>query len=745
MLKSARKSKSICKSQKGIEMDNIEYLLYPKSIAILGASTDTKKMSGRPLRYLIKHGYRGKIYPVNPRPEITEILGLPCFHSLKEIEDPIDQVIIALPAKQVLESLHQCVQANVKSIVIFSSGFAETGKQGGEMQKELAEIARSSNIALCGPNCQGVINLNNNVMSSFTQVLELDELVKGDVGFISQSGALAGSILSLAQKERVGFSNWISVGNEAVLGVADFIKYLATDSATRVIAAYVEGIKDADKWVEACQYARKARKPVVVMKTGRSETGSKAIISHTGSVAGEDFIIHSFLSQNGVIRVNDIDDMFATIMMLSAGKSSGSGRVGIITSSGGAGIILADACSEYDIELAKFSPETEKKLRSKLPTFASVLNPVDVTAQLFQMIFTKEPELFKRCLDDILSDEAVDILIIALTMIIGERGVKIAQDISETFKRTNKPIAVVWLAGEMANEAYKILRKNNVPLYSSGVKCVDAIQKLRHYHSNINNIEPIYKVKITDSNTPARNNKFREADCILQSPYQYLTEQEGRRLLSLYNISVPKGDLAITEKDAINIAEKLGYPVVLKIDSPDILHKTDANCVFLNVQNKKQLRETFRQISNNAKNYNPNAHINGILVEEMINRDNGLELILGMKNDQIFGPVILLGIGGIFVEVFKEVVCGIAPITNQSAKHMVRKLKGYQILEGVRGKPKLSIAELEQALLDLSRLSLDFDNIISEIDINPLIILEEGKGVTAADVLIIKKGELMNN
>lgn len=720
-------------------MKNIEYLLYPKSIAILGASTDAKKMSGRPLRYLIKHGYSGKIYPVNPRPEITEILGLPCFHSLKEIGDPIDQAIIALPARQVLESLHQCVQANVKSVVIFSSGFAETGKEGAEMQKELAEIARSSNIALCGPNCQGIINLNNNVTSSFTQVLELEELVRGDVGFISQSGALAGSILSLAQKERVGFSNWISVGNEAVLGVADFIKYLAEDSATRVIAAYVEGIKDPDKWVEACQYAREAGKPVVVMKIGRSESGSKAIISHTGSIAGEDFVIHSFLSQNGVIRVNDIDDMFATIMMLAGDKSSGSSRVAIITSSGGAGIILADACSEYDIELAMFSPETEKKLRSKLPAFASVLNPVDVTAQLFQIIFTNEPGLFKRCLEDILADEAVDILIIALTMIIGERGVKIAQEISEMFKTTNKPIAVVWLAGEMADEGYKILRKNNVPLYSSALKCVDAIRKLIDYHSNINNIEPIYKTKIAESNSPMGNNKYREVNCILQSPFHYLTEHEGRGLLSLYNIPVPKGDLAITEKDAISIAEKLGYPVVLKIDSPDILHKTDANCVFVNVQSKKQIRETFWQIINNAKNYNPNAHINGILVEEMINRDKGLELILGMKNDQMFGPVILLGIGGIFVEVFKEVVCRIAPLTNQSAKYMVRELKGYQILEGARGKKKLSIAGLEQALLDLSRLSLDFDNIISEIDINPLIVLEEGKGVTAADVLIIKK------
>ena len=720
-------------------MENMEYLLYPKSIAILGASTNLQKFSGRPLKFLSKYGYAGGIFPINPKPEVKEILGVKCYHSLKEIEDPIDQLIIALPAKWVVPAMEESASLKVRSIVLFSSGFAEAGEKGREMQERIADIARSAGMALCGPNCQGLINLNDHVISSFSNVLELDTLLKGNVGFISQSGALAGSILSLAQKQGVGFSHWISTGNEAVLGVADFVKYLAKDSATDVIAAYVEGIKDPDKWREACAFAARAEKPVVMMKTGKSDAGGKAISSHTGSVAGEDFIVDSFLDQNGILRVNDIGDMFDAMMILSAGKSPGKGRIGILTSSGGAGIIVADACSDCGIDVATLSEETRESLKKRLPRFASVQNPVDVTAQLFQMVFTGEPDLFEKCMEDLLTDESVDILVIALTMLIGDRAVKIAKDIVEVSKNYPKPVGVIWLAGDMAKEGYEILRQENIPLYGSATGCINAMQNLITFHKNIRKLNLLKDGINQERQVKTPLSVLEKSRTVLGKANRYMSGQRGRKLLKLYGIAMTAGELAHTEVEAVNIANKLTYPLAVKIDSPDIIHKTEAGGVLLDVQDEEQLTAAYRRVLRHAKTFLPNVRINGVLIEGMIHKGEGIEVIAGMKNDPIFGPVIVLGIGGIFVEVFQEVVCKIAPLTEQDAADMVKQLKGYPILEGVRGKPRLSISGLERALLDLSRLSVDFQDQIDEIDINPLIVLEEDRGVVAADVLILKK------
>jgi len=715
-------------------MENIQQLLYPESIAILGASSNPKKLSGRPLFFLKKHGFNGRIYPINPKTGITNIMGIPCYKSIKEIDGSIDQAIIALPAKMVESALLECAEANVKSVVLFSSGFAETGDNGRLLQEKIKNIAEATGIALCGPNCQGLINLTTDVFSSFTNVLNRKSLFKGNVGLISQSGALAGSVFSMAQKQKIGFSHWVSVGNEAVLSIADFITFMATDPATQVIATYVEGFKDVEKWVEASECAAKAEKPIIVLKTGRSDTGSKAITSHTGSVAGDDVISSAFLKKYGFIRVNDIPEMLDTMAMFSLKKSAGKGRVAILTSSGGAGILLVDALSDKGIELAKLSKGTKEILKNKLPAFATVSNPIDVTAQLFQMVFMDQPDLMKECIRHILEDDAVDILVIALTMVVGDRAVKIARDISEVSRTAGKPVAVVWLAGDMATEGYGILRENQIPLYNSATGCVSAIDHLIDFNGYLGG-KPENSIRAEKYVT---EDVITEADFLLHDADTVITEYTGRKILSLYNIPIPPGDIAGSANEAITIAKNLNYPLVLKIESPDILHKTDANCVMVNIRDKNELITSYDQIMSNAAAHIPGGRINGVLIEEMIDKGEGIEMIVGTKNDPIFGPAIVLGLGGIFVEVYKEVICRIAPLDARVVKEMVRATKGFPILEGVRGKPGLSIGALEETLINLSRFSMDFRGIVSEIDINPLMVLEEGRGVSAADILIVK-------
>jgi len=719
--------------------DNIKYLFHPKSIAVVGASTDSRKMSGRVVNFMVSHRSSATIFPINPKKEVKEIFGVPCFRSLDDIKESIDQVIIALPAALVLEQLKKCAQLGVKSAVIFSSGFAEMGGKGIELQRALVEIAKSAKIAICGPNCQGIINIDENIISSMTNVLCLEQIVRGNVGFVSQSGALAGSILSLAQKDKIGFSHWVSVGNEAVIGIADFLKYLVSDPATQVIAVYLESVKDVQKWRRVFHDAIYAEKPIIYIKSGISEAGSKAVSSHTGSIAGEDFIAESFFQQNGAVRVGEIEEMFDNVMMFSAGKRPAKGRVGIITSSGGAGIIIADACSKHNVPLATLSITTQEALLMKLPKFASVLNPVDVTAQLFQMIFTEDMQLYKNCLRVMLKDSGIDVLIIALTMIIGERANKIAEDIVEISKETDKPILVVWLAGDLALDGYRILKDHNIPLYFSASRCIKALNNAVNYYDNLGSYKrSINKRQKLTSQISCSSSRNRALELLNESE-NCLTENEGRKILALYNISMPQGLLISKESDIASQLQTLTYPLVMKIDSPDILHRSDAQCVITGIEDSTSAHDAFCRIIKNAKAYKPECRINGVLVEEMVEGESLMELIVGVKNDSIFGPAMILGAGGIYVEIFKEIVCRVLPITRMDATTMIKNLKFYKIMEGVRGREPLDIQALEDTLLSVSQFAWDCKELITEVDINPLFLLPHGRGVKAADVLVMKK------
>lgn len=458
---------------------NLEPLFHPKSVAVIGASADLTRISGRPIKFLLNHKYSGKIFPVNPK--YPEIAGLKCYASIQAIPEEVDVALIGLPAEVVPDTISQCLEKGVKSAVIFSSGFAEIGGVGAEMQRKLGEIARRAAFPVCGPNCIGIVNLPARIPLAFTNVLEIEPVISGNIGFVSQSGALGGSLFSEAQEMGVGFSYWISSGNEAVLESTDYIHYMIQDPLTKVILGYIEGFRNLDKLQYVAREALEKRKPLVILKVGKSDVGKKAAAFHTGAMSGSDSLYDSLFNQIGILRVHDVDEMFDVGTLLTFGRIPKGDRVGILTSSGGAGVLIADKCSENGLSVPELKGETKETMVSLLPPFGSALNPVDMTAQTSQRIFSNEPELLKNYLRTMLQDEALHSMIIMLTMYVGKRAEKVAQDIVDIFQETDKPLLVCWIAGSLAQDAYKILEKAGVPLFKTPGRCVRAIKTLVKY------------------------------------------------------------------------------------------------------------------------------------------------------------------------------------------------------------------------------------------------------------------------
>ena len=458
---------------------NLEPLFHPKSVAVIGASADLSRISGRPIKFLLNHKYGGNIFPVNPK--YPEIAGLKCYPDIQSIPDEIDVALIGLPAEAVPDSLSRCIQKGVKSAIIFASGFSEIGGAGAEHQKKVAELARTASLPVVGPNCIGIVNLPEKIPLSFTNVLEIEPVISGSIGFITQSGALGGSLFSAAQEMGVGFSYWVSSGNEAVLESTDFIHYLIEDPFTKVILGYIEGIRNPNKLQKVAREALQKKKPLVMLKVGKSEVGKKAAASHTGAMSGSDSLYESFFNQAGILRVQDVDEMFDVGSLLNIGRFPSGDGVAVLTSSGGAGILFADKCSEHGLNVPELKGKTKEIMRKLLPPFGSALNPIDMTAQTSQRMFSSEPDLLKRYLRTLLKDESLHVIIVMLTMYVGNRAEKVAQDIVEVFQETDKPMAICWIAGSLAQDAYKILEKAGVPLFKTPGRCVRAINGLVKY------------------------------------------------------------------------------------------------------------------------------------------------------------------------------------------------------------------------------------------------------------------------
>lgn len=702
---------------------SLEPLFNPESVAVLGASENKNKIGYLQVKALLDGGFKGDIYPINPKTE--RIGGLMCFPSLSEVPKQVDLAILCVSAKKVKQCLEECAQNKVKAAVIFASGYSEIGEEGLKEQQLINEIAKENGIRIIGPNCVGLINTTNGLMGTFSPGLTNVPLNdQKEVGFITQSGAFGVLTYIASAQNGLSFNYFVSVGNEVETEFSDVIEYMIHDPKTSVISGYLEGEKNPGKLRKLAKQALINNKPIIIMKSGRSSAGSRAAASHTGSLAGSDKIYDGFFKQTGIIRADDYEDIISfSKLFLSKKLPTGRNSV-IVTSSGGRGINEADRCESFGLKINALNNKAKTEIQRHIPAFASASNPVDLTAAAA----ITNPELFLEPLKVLAKDPDTDIIIFSEFPMDWDSTNPLLKEFIEICRNTDKFILVTTfpLEGMSIPKSAAELEKNGIPVIPGSLNPIRALAKLVNYS------EKYQKMK-QEINQPLQEVEEKKDLKDLLLPGLTLSESQASDILDSYGIPTTRRGVAITESEAIKLADNIGYPVVLKIDSPDIPHKSEAGAIKLNLMDGQEMSNAFQEINRNAGNYDPNARINGVSVQEML--PEGVEVIVGVNNDFAFGPVIMLGLGGVFVEVFKDISFRVAPITKNDAIEMIEELKSYSILKGARGKPPVDIDAIADVLLKVSTLVSDYGDEIKELDINPLIVYE--KGIVAADAMLV--------
>ena len=700
---------------------DLDRFFNPRSIAIVGASQDLGTISGQPLFHLKSHGYRGRLYPVNPR--YTEILGVQCFPSLAALPEAPDLVLILINAARVAATLRQCGEKRVPFVIVFSSGYSETGGEGVAMQQELVDIAREFEIGVVGPNCQGMINVADGVFAGFGSVFK-DEYAPGAVSMVSQSGGFGFSVMNLASKEGgLDFRQMVTTGNEIGLSTLDFMDYFIDDPRTAVIVGYIEGLKDAHRLVGIGAKALARRKPILAWKVGNTEQGQRAAASHTANLGGAMALYRAAFRQAGVIQVDDIQDVIDIGRAFRIRDLPRGNRIAIITISGGAGILMTDEVVSRGMQVPQLAPHTIATLRGIVPSFGSLLNPIDLTAGIFN-----NTELIRQALQPIIDDPNVDCIGMINASLQGELATKVAAEIARIAQTTDKPFFLCWSArDEVAVEAYASLDAARIPHYKSPVRCGRAAAAVCYYaealrrRSSLAAEQPLALTSAT-----ARKALAGRRDDV--------AEHAAKRILAEYGIPVTRETLAKSRDEALAAARSIGYPLAMKVQSPDISHKTEARAVRLGVASDGDVMTVYDEIVRNAGAYKPGARIEGVLVQEMVS--GGIEAILGVTNDKLFGPAVMFGLGGIFAEVLKDVSFRLAPVTRSVALEMIAEIRGHAVLTGARGAARADVEALADAIQRMSALAIDLEDVLGELDVNPLFVFAEGKGVKAADALI---------
>lgn len=709
---------------KEITFKDVGPLLNPNSIAIIGATPDMSWHSGRFQHNLMKYGYEGGIFPVNPKYE--EVQGLKCYHSILDIprEHEVDLAIILVQARLVRDILQQCVDRGVKGALIFSAGFAELNEEGKQRQEGIKELAEKTGLRICGPNCMGMVNRYRGIPTygSFAIPDRPEELKKGHVAVVAQSAGIGSFIFNRA--DPIGFSYVICSGNEVDAEAADFMKFMLDDPNTKVVAGHIEGFRNGRKFMAAADVAIQKRKPIVVYKVGRTEKGKKAAAAHTGALAGSDLVCDAVFKQKGITRAQSADDVLEFASFFARSPLPKGDGVGIVSGSGGVNTIVTDMCELLGLYVPEPSPRTKEEV-GKMLTITNLGNPCDVVE------LQATPDRYRQFLDIFLHDENFQSLVIVLTPATRAPGKRLAEVVVDAVRGIDKPVVVLWGAGKLAEEGFAVLEDNNIPMFKSHEKGIEALAALIRYKQFVERHEQ------DKASSASIVGNVREARKILTSRNGALTEYESKKLLACYGIPIARESLAASPQEAVALAREIGYPVALKVVSAQITHKTEANVVKLNVGSEAELRESYAEILANARRYSPEARIDGVLVQKMVG--GGTEVIVGISHDAQFGPTVMFGLGGIFVEVLKDVSLRVAPLTRRDAEEMIRETKGFKVLQGVRGRPKADIDAIIDVLLRVSQLAMDLEDSISELDINPLIIFEEGKGAKAVDALVIPR------
>ncbi len=691
-------------------MTQLDKIMKPRAIAVVGASTKPHTIGSDIMKRLQEYGFTGDIYPVNPKGGIIE--GLQAYPSVLDIPGEVDLAIIVVNAKFVLQTIDQCHEKGIGGLCVISAGFKETGHEGMELEQALLKKVREYGMRCVGPNCLGVVNTHPSVRMDGCFAESLPQ--RGDIGFVSQSGALGGGILNILKDLNLGFAQFISIGNQADVNAETAMEYWENDEDVKQILLYMESIQNPANFRQLATRISK-KKPILALKAGRSAAGASAASSHTGSLAGADKAANALLMQAGVIREYSLENLFATAKVFSNCPIPKGDRVAIVTNSGGPGIMATDAVCEYGMQMAQLTEETKATLRSFLPAAASVKNPVD-------MIASAPIEHYKKTLETVIADDNVDMIVVIYLPFLGLKDIDVAKAVME-IKAANpqKPIVGVFMTTSSFFEQLSDMDVN-VPFFMYAEQAVDGLNRLnqqRLWTQKPDGVTPVYDVDKTLAKSIMQ--------AALDDGRDQLTTRESMDVLQAYGIRICQSGFAKDIEEAVALANRIGYPVVMKMTSKTTSHKTDVGGVRVNIQSEEALRAEYADLIEKLRERNLLEGLEGVIIQEMVKGNR--EMVCGIATDPQFGPMMMFGLGGVFIEVMKDVTFRMAPLTDQDAMDMITGVKAYGLLQGARGTTPAQMPQLQECLLRLSQLVGDFPA-IEELDINPLIISEKnGEGI----------------
>lgn len=704
----------------GNRVTDLARLFNPRAIAVVGASDDPQRIGGHPVRILRDTGYRGAIYPVNPK--YRQAQGFRCYPDLASVPGPCDLAIIAVNAAAVPQVMRECGKAGIPFAIVFSAGFREVGEAGAALEEELKLAAREAGVRFIGPNCIGTMNLIDRVYCGFGPAFTNPNLAAGPVAFVSQSGGFAFSVVALADFEGIGFNYVVSAGNEVDITTPDLIADFLERENVEVVVSYLEGITEGRRLRELGRRALELGKPILVWKAGVSEIGRAAAESHTASMTAGYTLYRTAFEEGGFVEIEDVHDLVDAARAFLSRKLPRGPNVAVITTSGGSGVLIADGCDRKGLKLPRLASETVCAIEALAPRNAVLNNPVDLTAQV-----TGDHERVNRICEHLLADPNVDQLIVRYGAVQGAKGEAWAEGLTAVAARSDKPVLVCWSRVPDRTEAsLKMLEAERLPWILTPRRVANAAGALYHFAR---------KRGALLARKAAEARIVERTALALPDAARTLSEHESKQILAAYGIPVARSVLLTPEEIAAAVEPPLPFPLAVKIDSPDIAHKTEAGAVRLNVRTLEELRRAAEEIVAAARRHQPGARINGVLVSEMA---QGVEVIIGAVNDRFFGPVVMLGLGGIFTELLKDTAHRFAPLDPESAREMIRSLRASPLITGYRGRPPLAVEALAETLVRVSLLAADHADRIAEIDINPLFVSENA--VAAADALIVLHG-----
>ena len=702
-----------------METHYLEKLFNPQSIAVIGASDKPLSVGANVFSNLINTGFAGPVYPVNPRHKVIQ--GKPCFASINAIHEPIDLAVIVTPAATVPRVLTECGEKNIQQVIILSSGFSEVPGKGEQLEHKIRDIARQYRIRFIGPNCLGIMRPSIGLNATF----ENSPVLPGKIAFVSQSGALCAAILDWAIEEQIGFSTVVSLGNSADLDFGEVLDYLALDKKTDCILLYIEGVRHARRFMSGLRAASRI-KPVIAIKAGRNSQGSRAAISHTGAMIGADDVFDAALRRAGVVRVMSIKELFAAAAVFAGERRvKGKGLV-IVTNGGGAGVMAADHAADLNIPLPELTEKTIATINHVLPDHWSHHNPIDILGDA-------TPERYFQVLGACLQDKHCDGLLAILVPVAMSAPIDVAEQVIELSKHTNKPILACWMGREQVKSSWELFAKHKIPYFSTPETAMEAFSYLVNYYHNQQLLLQVPEPLSYQSQSDIVGARLIIENAMAEHR-KILTTIESKAILQAFGIPITHTLLATTANDALVAAETLGFPVVMKINSPDITHKQDVGGVQLNITNAEAVRTFYNQLIANAKKKRPDAKILGVTIERMYKTPNDRELMVGVLQDPVFGPVINFGAGGSLVEVMQDRALALPPLNQYLAKNLIARTHIAKLLGEFRNKPAVNLEAIEGLLLRVSEMVCELPQ-IQEMDINPLIVND--KEMMAVDARIV--------